>query len=61
METTETTPPILSEAEQLRQAIASGEVDAFLVGKDDKEKRVLLLAGAYQRYRLNADGLVLLS
>jgi PAS domain S-box-containing protein len=41
----------LSEAEQLRQAIAAGEVDAFLVGKDDKEKRVLLLAGAYQRYR----------
>lgn len=47
----ETTPPVLSEAEQLRQAIAHGEVDAFLVGKDDKEKRVLLLAGAYQRYR----------
>jgi PAS domain S-box-containing protein len=47
----ETTPPILSEAEQLRQAIALGQVDAFLVGKDDKEKRVLLLAGAYQRYR----------
>lgn len=47
----ETTPPALSEAEQLRQAIASGEVDAFLVGKNDKEKRVLLLAGAYQRYR----------
>jgi PAS domain S-box-containing protein len=40
-----------SEAEQLRQAIADGEVDAFLVGKEDKEKRVLLLAGAYQRYR----------
>src|SRR5690242_18213831 len=48
----ETTPPAaVSEAEQLRQAIALGEVDAFLVGKDDKEKRVLLLAGAYQRYR----------
>ena len=47
----ETTPPMLSEAEELRQAIAHGEVDAFLVGKDDKEKRVLLLAGAYQRYR----------
>jgi|1186.fasta_scaffold07730_1 PAS domain S-box-containing protein len=47
----ETTQPALSEAEQLRQAIAHGEVDAFLVGKDDKEKRVLLLAGAYQRYR----------
>lgn len=47
----ETTPPVLSEAEQLRQAIAAGEVDAFLVGKNEKEKRVLLLAGAYQRYR----------
>lgn len=41
----------MSEAEQLRQAIAAGEVDAFLVGKEDKDKRVLLLAGAYQRYR----------
>ena len=39
------------EQDQLRDAIAAGEVDAFLVGKDDKEKRVLLLAGAYQRYR----------
>jgi PAS domain-containing protein len=46
-----TIPAVASEAEQLRDAIASGEVDAFLVGKDDKEKRVLLLAGAYQRYR----------
>lgn len=46
-----TLPPSLSEAEDLREAIARGEVDAFLVGKDDKEKRVLLLAGAYQRYR----------
>jgi PAS domain S-box-containing protein len=43
--------PFISEAEQLRQAIAAGEVDAFLVGKEDKDKRVLLLAGAYQRYR----------
>lgn len=42
---------LMSDAEQLRQAIAAGEVDAFLVGKDDKDKRVLLLAGAYQRYR----------
>lgn len=48
----EATPPeVLSESDQLREAIAHGEVDAFLVGKDDKEKRVLLLAGAYQRYR----------
>jgi PAS domain S-box-containing protein len=47
----EVRPELLTEAEQMRQAIACGEVDAFLVGKDDKEKRVLLLAGAYQRYR----------
>lgn len=45
------TDQFMSEAEQLRQAIAAGEVDAFLVGKEDKDKRVLLLAGAYQRYR----------
>jgi PAS domain S-box-containing protein len=43
--------PAVNEAEELREAIARGEVDAFLVGKDEKEKRVLLLAGAYQRYR----------
>lgn len=41
----------LAEADQLREAIAAGQVDAFLVGKDEKDKRVLLLAGAYTRYR----------
>lgn len=40
-----------AESDQLREAIASGQVDAFLVGKDEKDKRVLLLAGAYTRYR----------
>ena len=41
----------LAESDQLREAIAAGQVDAFLVGKDEKDKRVLLLAGAYTRYR----------
>jgi PAS domain S-box-containing protein len=41
----------LVESDQLRDAIASGQVDAFLVGKEEKDKRVLLLAGAYTRYR----------
>lgn len=41
----------VAEADQLREAIAAGQVDAFLVGKEEKDKRVLLLAGAYTRYR----------
>jgi PAS domain S-box-containing protein len=41
----------LAESDQLREAIAAGQVDAFLVGRDEKDKRVLLLAGAYTRYR----------
>ena len=41
----------LVDSDQLREAIAAGQVDAFLVGKDEKDKRVLLLAGAYTRYR----------
>jgi PAS domain-containing protein len=48
---TPATAHVLNEAEELRDAIARGEVDAFIVGTDDKDKRVLLLAGAYQRYR----------
>ncbi|HUQ73561.1 MAG TPA: PAS domain-containing protein [Burkholderiales bacterium] len=48
---TPTTPQEIFENDHLLDAISGGEVDAFLVGKDDKEKRVLLLAGAYQRYR----------
>jgi PAS domain S-box-containing protein len=39
------------EAQDLQRAIAGGEVDAFVVGTSDENKRVLLLAGAYQRYR----------
>jgi PAS domain-containing protein len=41
----------LEEAEDMRRAITSGEVDAFVVGPDGDNRRVLLLAGAYQRYR----------
>jgi two-component system phosphate regulon sensor histidine kinase PhoR len=50
MDTRVNTEPF-AEADQLREAISSGQVDAFLVGKDEKDKRVLLLAGAYTRYR----------
>jgi PAS domain S-box-containing protein len=39
------------DAEQTCLAIARGEVDAFVVGASEEGKRVLLLAGAYQRYR----------
>ena len=41
---------VVREAEDLREAIARGEIDAFVVGRDDS-RRVLLLANAYQRYR----------
>lgn len=41
---------LVEEAEDVRRAISHGEVDAFVVGKDDNRK-VLLLANAYQRYR----------
>lgn len=38
------------ETEDLLRAIAGGEIDAFVIGRDDNS-RVLLLANAYQRYR----------
>src|SRR5688572_7691588 len=41
----------LQEAEELRFAIAHGQVDAFVVGPTDDSKRVLMLSGAYARYR----------
>ena len=41
----------LLEAEELRKAIMGGEVDAFVVGREDGNRKVLLLANAYQRYR----------
>jgi PAS domain S-box-containing protein len=41
----------LEDAEELRHAISQGEVDAFVVGPTEDTKRVLLLSGAYTRYR----------
>jgi PAS domain S-box-containing protein len=41
----------LEEAEELRHAITVGSVDAFVVGPSDDGKRVLMLSGAYARYR----------
>jgi PAS domain S-box-containing protein len=41
----------LHEAEELRHAISHGQVDAFIVGPTDDSKRVLMLSGAYARYR----------
>ncbi len=45
------TEDYLRESENLLTAIAAGEIDAFVVGSDDNNRRVLLLANAYQRYR----------
>jgi hypothetical protein len=45
----------LQEAEDVRRAITEGEVDAFVVGPREEDKRVLLLAGAYSRYRQLID------
>lgn len=41
----------LREAHEVCQAITHGEVDAVVVGRSDEQKRVLLLSGAYTRYR----------
>jgi PAS domain S-box-containing protein len=41
----------LFEAEELCRALSNGEVDAVVVGPDDDSKRVLLMSGAYARYR----------
>lgn len=41
----------LQEAEDVCQAIQAGTVDAVVVGATDEEKRVLLMSGAYARYR----------
>jgi PAS domain S-box-containing protein len=41
----------LEEAEELRRAITHGEVDAFVVGPTEDSTRVLMLSGAYARYR----------
>jgi PAS domain S-box-containing protein len=41
----------LFEAEEVCRALRSGEVDAVVVGSADEQKRVLLMSGAYARYR----------
>jgi PAS domain S-box-containing protein len=41
----------LREAEDLLHALTHGKVDAVVVGPDDEKKRVLMLSGAYGRYR----------
>ena len=41
----------LREAEDICRAIKVGEVDAVIVGPSEEQKRVLLLSGAYTRYR----------
>jgi PAS domain S-box-containing protein len=41
----------LQDAEEVCRAIRFGEVDAIIAGPSDEEKRVLLLSGAYARYR----------
>jgi PAS domain S-box-containing protein len=45
----------LQEAEDVRRAITQGEVDAFVVGPGEQDQKVLLLAGAYSRYRQLID------
>lgn len=45
----------LEEAEDMRRAIARGEVDGFVVGPSEGDTKVLLLAGAYSRYRQLID------
>jgi PAS domain S-box-containing protein len=45
----------LEEAEDMRRAISCGEVDGFVVGPSEDDKKVLLLAGAYSRYRQLID------
>jgi PAS domain S-box-containing protein len=39
------------DAEAICHALCSGEVDGVVVGHSDRDKRVLLLSGAYTRYR----------
>jgi PAS domain S-box-containing protein len=41
----------LREAQEICLAIRHGEVDAVVVGQSDDQRRVLLLSGAYTRYR----------
>jgi PAS domain S-box-containing protein len=46
------------DAEAICHALSSGEVDAVVVGRTDDEKRVLLLSGAYTRYRQLVEDMI---
>lgn len=48
----------LHDAEAICHALSSGEVDAVVVGRSDEEKRVLLLSGAYTRYRQLVEDMI---
>lgn len=48
----------LQEAEDVCQAIRRGEVDAVVVGQRDDDKRVLLMSGAYTRYRQIVEDMI---
>lgn len=46
------------DAEAICHALSRGEVDAVVVGRTDEEKRVLLLSGAYTRYRQLVEDMI---
>ena len=48
----------LQEAEDVCHAIRQGEVDAVVVGRRDDDKRVLLMSGAYTRYRQIVEDMI---
>ncbi|HWA37035.1 MAG TPA: PAS domain-containing protein [Burkholderiales bacterium] len=48
----------LQDAEDVCHAIRMGEVDAVVVGRDDEDKRVLLMSGAYARYRQIVEDII---
>jgi PAS domain S-box-containing protein len=47
----------LEEADEIVAAITRGTIDAVLVGPDEERKRVLMLSGAYGRYRQIVEGM----
>lgn len=62
METTEDASNTLHEqfhdAEAICHALSRGEIDAVVIGRTDEEKRVLLLSGAYTRYRQLVEDMI---
>jgi len=46
------------DAEAICHALTGGEIDAVVVGRTDEEKRVLLLSGAYTRYRQLVEDMI---